>query len=448
MEIDNQKTQTWTLLAETELRCEVDSTGEPLIIRLKDGNAEIFGIEIAIDKDYIFKDENVAVYTWYGCKIETSGGKEFYVTERTPMVAYANTHAQLEARRDVALANGVYGPRVLVVGPSDHGKSTTSRILTAYAARLDRTPFYVDLDVGQGSLSIPGCLCATPVEKTTMTAEDGFSLSTPLVYFHAHSTPRENVDLYKYLVSTLSSKVMARLDKDVDARASGIIINTCGWVDGEGYNLILHCIQEFNVDVVLVMDQDKLYSSLSSHLAAKGDNVTVVMLPRSGGVVTRDRDTRLRCRKGKFRDYFYGVSKSRNPLSPVRQDKRLSALRLLRAGGIMLTEGMRSVGDTTTVDTTTLTRITPSQDLLNFIVGVLHPPVEEEDPAQGQGQGQGGRGDVIGADVPSNLLTCNVAGFLRIVAIDIENDSISFLCPCPGNFPSRFLLVGTLKWLE
>jgi polyribonucleotide 5'-hydroxyl-kinase len=160
---------------------------------------------------------------------------------------------------------------------------------------------------------------------------------------------------------------MARLDKDVDARASGIIINTCGWVDGEGYNLILHCIQEFNVDVVLVMDQDKLYSSLSSHLAAKGDNVTVVMLPRSGGVVTRDRDTRLRCRKGKFRDYFYGVSKSRNPLSPVRQDKRLSALRLLRAGGIMLTEGMRSVGDTTTVDTTTLTRITPSQDLLNFI---------------------------------------------------------------------------------
>ena len=36
----------------------------------------------------------------------------FYESERTPMVAYANTHAQLEARRDVALANGVYGPRV------------------------------------------------------------------------------------------------------------------------------------------------------------------------------------------------------------------------------------------------------------------------------------------------------------------------------------------------
>ena len=50
------------------------------------------------------------------------------------------------------------------------------------------------------------------------------------------------------------------------------------------------------------------------------------------------------------------------------QGKRLSALRLVRAGGIMLSEGMRSVGDTTVVDTTTLTRIVPSQDLVNSIV--------------------------------------------------------------------------------
>lgn len=270
-----------------------------------------------------------------------------------------------------------------------------------------------------------------------MTAEDGFSLSTPLVYFHGHSSPRDNVDLYKYLVTALASKVMARLDKDADARASGVIINTSGWVDSEGHSLILHCIQEFNVDVVLVMDQEKLYSSLSSQLAAKGD-VTVIMLPRSGGVVQRDRDTRLRCRKGKIKDYFYGVSKSRSLLSPVRQDKRLSALRLVRAGGIMLSEGMRSVGDTTVVDTTTLTRIVPSQDLVNSIVGVLHPPIEEEDPGQ----------DSIGADIPSNLLNSNIAGFLKVLAVDIDNDNITFLCPCPGNFPSRFILVGQLKWME
>ena len=88
---------------------------DPLVIKLKEGNAEVFGIELAVGREYLFRDDNIAVYTWYGCTLETSGGGEravFYESERTPMVAYANTHAQLEARRDVALANGVYGPRV------------------------------------------------------------------------------------------------------------------------------------------------------------------------------------------------------------------------------------------------------------------------------------------------------------------------------------------------
>ena len=87
------------------------------------------------------------------------------------MIAYVNTHAQLEAIRDIALANCDRGPRVIVVGPKDHGKSTTCKILTSYAARLDRTPIVVDLDVGQGSLSIPGCLSAVPVEKSSLSIE-------------------------------------------------------------------------------------------------------------------------------------------------------------------------------------------------------------------------------------------------------------------------------------
>ena len=33
------------------------------------------------------------------------------------MVSYVNTHAQLEAIRDIALANADRGPRVIIVGP-------------------------------------------------------------------------------------------------------------------------------------------------------------------------------------------------------------------------------------------------------------------------------------------------------------------------------------------
>ena len=162
--------KTWELKAESELRCEIDEFN-PLSVTLLQGSAEIFGIELALNKEYIFQDENIAIFTWYGCKLETFGiySTMPYIAEPgdTPMVAYVNTHAQLETRRDIALTNEEDGPRVMIVGPGDSGKSCLARILTAYAARLDRTPVFVDIDVSQSS-TIPGSICAIPAEKSNL----------------------------------------------------------------------------------------------------------------------------------------------------------------------------------------------------------------------------------------------------------------------------------------
>jgi polyribonucleotide 5'-hydroxyl-kinase len=126
---------------------------------------------MALNKEYTFLDENVAVFTWYGCVVESTGTCQIYESDSTPMVAYVNTHCQLEAIRDVALYNSDFGPKVMIVGPKDHGKSSMARILSSYAARLDRTPILVDLDVGQGSLCIPGCICAVPLDKSILSVE-------------------------------------------------------------------------------------------------------------------------------------------------------------------------------------------------------------------------------------------------------------------------------------
>ncbi len=44
-----------------------------------------------------------------------------------------------------AEASGSSGPITMVVGPSDVGKSTLSRLLLNYAVRIGRRPLYVDL---------------------------------------------------------------------------------------------------------------------------------------------------------------------------------------------------------------------------------------------------------------------------------------------------------------
>ena len=173
-----------------------------------------------------------------------------------------------------------------MVGPADHGKSTIVRILTAYACRLDRTPILVDLDVGQGTI-VPGCVSAIPLDKTCLNVEEGFSNYNPLVHFYGHTTPKDNVEIYKLLLNNLVEKINSRFEKDADAKSSGLIINTCGWIEAAGFDLLLHIMKLFAIDVALVMGHDKLYSNLASSVDGAGTRVIIVRLPRSGGTVNR-----------------------------------------------------------------------------------------------------------------------------------------------------------------
>lgn len=65
------------------------------------------------------------------------------------------------------------------------------------------------------------------------------------------------------------------------AKASGVIINTCGWVKGEGYKQLIQAAKAFEVDVILVLDQERLYNELVRDMP---NFIKVVFLPKSGGV--------------------------------------------------------------------------------------------------------------------------------------------------------------------
>ncbi|KAK7076353.1 Cleavage polyadenylation factor subunit clp1 [Halocaridina rubra] len=156
-----------------ELRFEVEGAKETVELTLTQGKAEVFGTELAPDKPYLFfSGAKVAVYTWHGCGLKLNGNTEgTYVAKETPMVMYLSTHACLERLRrhaDEGLANGkdTRGPVTMIVGPTDVGKSTLCRILLNYAVRMGRRPIFVDLDIGQGSIAIPGSLgCHLVTEK-------------------------------------------------------------------------------------------------------------------------------------------------------------------------------------------------------------------------------------------------------------------------------------------
>lgn len=85
-----------------------------------------------------------------------------YLSDETPMSAYANVHVALEQMRIRAFAaatgeplpdeEGAKGPsdapRVLVLGPENSGKTSVCKILTNYTIRggEDWAPMYVNVD--------------------------------------------------------------------------------------------------------------------------------------------------------------------------------------------------------------------------------------------------------------------------------------------------------------
>eukprot|EP00268_Persea_americana_P017427 TRINITY_DN1838_c0_g2_i9.p1 TRINITY_DN1838_c0_g2~~TRINITY_DN1838_c0_g2_i9.p1 ORF type:complete len:425 (-),score=89.91 TRINITY_DN1838_c0_g2_i9:266-1540(-) len=412
---------------ESELRIEVGMETS-IRLRLNSGAAEIFGTELPPENWITFPPRHkFAVFTWNGATIEVNGPSEVeYVADETPMVSYVNVHAVLNARRASAKgssaggADSSQGPRVIVVGPTDSGKSSLSMMLLSWASKQSWKPTFVDLDIGQGSITIPGCIAATPIEMPIDPVE-GIPLEMPLVYFFGHTMPSANADLYKVLVKELARILERQFAGNAEARAAGMVINTMGWVEGVGYELLLHAIEAFNANVILVLGQEKLCSMLKDVLKSKS-NVDVVKLHKSGGVVPRNPKVRQKARSYKIREYFYGLTSDLSPHSNVASFSDFFVFRI--GGGPQAPRSALPIGAEPSADPTRLVPVNINRDLLHLVLAVSYAKEQDQ------------------------IISSNVAGFIYITDIDIQRKKITYLAPCPGELPSRYLIEGSLTWLE
>uniref|UniRef100_A0A0N5A978 Protein CLP1 homolog n=1 Tax=Syphacia muris TaxID=451379 RepID=A0A0N5A978_9BILA len=322
----------FTLKEDNELRFEVGSKGD-VTLELIEGKAEVFGSELVLNKKYTFgPGSRVAVFTWSNAVVELVGDTESaYLAEQTPMVIYLNTHAALEQLREhaetaVSQKEDAQGPIIMIVGPTDVGKTTLCRILCNYAVRQGRTPIYVDLDVGQGSMSVPGTVGALYIEKTADVVE-GFDKHYPLIYHFGHLSPSANIALYDLLVDQLADAVKKKMKECPEANFGGLIINTCGWIKGDGYQCITHAATSFEVSVVVVLDHERLFNELQRDLPTF---VKVLHQPKSGGVENRSREMRIAARNAFVHKYFYGTRAF--PLYPYTFDVPFDNLTISKVG--------------------------------------------------------------------------------------------------------------------
>ena len=107
-------------------------------------------------REYSFTADKLA----RGATLETRGETlSIYESKRdSAMISYvierSSRYARSVARQGVPVRPTAR--RVMLVGPTDSGKSSVSSILLSYAVRLGRTPTFVELGVGLEAVTVPG----------------------------------------------------------------------------------------------------------------------------------------------------------------------------------------------------------------------------------------------------------------------------------------------------
>mmetsp|Transcript_45536 Transcript_45536/g.33294 ORF Transcript_45536/g.33294 Transcript_45536/m.33294 type:complete len:196 (-) Transcript_45536:862-1449(-) len=184
---------------------------------LVQGTAEVFGKELPL-KELVFfhRGEKVAIHTWNheGATLQFSGLCEFYVSSvtPTPMAQYLNLHATANIMRNQALKFRELGPRILVTGQSQSGKSTLCKILVNYALKLGWTPILCDLDLQNNEVAPPGCIGAALVEEPLPNDD---LVEASLCYFHGSTLP-VTLEFFDKQVDEMAKAVIDKLQQDLE----------------------------------------------------------------------------------------------------------------------------------------------------------------------------------------------------------------------------------------
>ncbi|KNE59687.1 hypothetical protein AMAG_05150 [Allomyces macrogynus ATCC 38327] len=493
------------------------------------GYAEIAGFELADKIPYELSGFTGAVYSHHGCKLNVSALRPLKAGPGAPKVdadappmplhavrdcnvtALANLSMRLDKLRSHAAksvgqgATADVGPRIMVVGPRDSGKTTILKTLANYAVKGDWTPLFVDLNPDNPIVSISGTMAAMPVTHP-LDPTSGQSLSSPatvaagiaahpLIFWYGYDqlVPATGVvgDSAAFHYLSVARQIARAVDRkcelDANTRTAGCLIDTPGGLDADR---VVQLIRIFNATHVLVTGDADLLVALDQ-LAATDEllvrpslqaplptRVTVQAFPRVPGAHARDAQTLKYAHIHRIREYFYGsptASRGLGGLTPhniaippttmtvVRVDvdggeetKTNGAAEAKQSDGekeasgdamdVAQAEGT-AAGETATAPGVTV--VQPDSGTANAprerklkLVSVTDGNLLVHSVLALSSVADSERGD------HDAMATRNVMGFVYVSDFNEKTKKLSMLIPFPGRLPKKNFLLGNIKWIE
>lgn len=236
--------------------------------------------------------------------------------------SYAQFAQELNHKRLDASKRNQQGPNIIIVGPCDAGKSTFAKVITNYAVNGHWSPMFVDLDVGQGAIGVPGIIGAGIVDNyCQLNKEYTFRSGYPLMAHYGSTTPDTEKAAHLLSVNCLARQIMHSLRSEEEqannrsssastsstlppnlnqitlaeklssskrsqelrstspmqssvskqqkrqlTKWSGLVINTHGWIFDYGYESTMDAIRKFAVTAVLVLGDYRFYERIHKDL--------------------------------------------------------------------------------------------------------------------------------------------------------------------------------------
>lgn len=363
--------------------------------QLLQGSAEHFGVELEKGKPYSFyTDAPLSFFSWYGGSLRTEGMVQLALRPAPHTVATANLHAEMEKLREHAERKGEEGPRVRRGGrrgraarslttsrcrywwlgtwtrgrrrcaaccwplPSASGGGrrswtwTWARMPSRRRARWpppSSTATHSTCSPGSSTrrLSCTRPATAPPAPTCPPTARPPTSLRAAWTSEWPATRRVRPAALHRTQRGPFPSRLTLPPRCSRPVRVSGLVVNTCGWTQGDGYAALVRVAHAFRAGFVFVMgDNAGLERALRRDLRGLR---TVVKRPPVAAPVrcpspraplcpapphlaapqfTRSRDVRRELRSEAVRAFFYGPRHALVQLQPVEQSVQFASLRV------------------------------------------------------------------------------------------------------------------------
>jgi polynucleotide 5'-hydroxyl-kinase GRC3/NOL9 len=197
---------------------------------------------------------------------------------------------------------------ILVTGPTDAGKTTLSTCIMNQAINRGLRPAIIDADVGQGDLAPPAAIGCGVVERQIFELRDVF---TKYIEFVGNTNPSG----YHRLISRSVRRLYNRLKKEKgdSGKVNMIVINTDGYVTGEGLSGKIAIANKLKPDVIICLGENA--SNFGTQIVTKlwSEKIPILLnaiSPPATYPILKSRQERERRRLDQFQRYItdFGIS--------------------------------------------------------------------------------------------------------------------------------------------